>query len=444
MATAAIDRTERTHFLGLDAGGVPVPPLMATKPARQKKSDKGGENRNPSTGELEWPDDIIKTGSLLRDFPNVEATGLKTIRSVVKISSRVGLKRREGKRTIEDDNLDGQELALHTRFLRSYIEKLHTDYMRLTGSVLKMLPMTIHQFKKFMVKLGFQDEFIVKRLFETFDVDHNGSLNFVELLVGLSFFMDREKRYDLDEPPVHDHPVFIEFCTKFFDLDGHERMSKFKLYKVCSTCLGKNDATLFSDVIYEVISGTMSTLTLQQFKKVLKGPKPHTTTLRHILRFLMVLQGLVPGSPGYQETYSKLCDVIADWTMKKAAGRSVSMELLVQQLPGASAQKVADLSAKADAYAEARHGIDAVYASYYVQVFRSVIEKGKEHVQSEHARIAAILTPEKGSQTGGFNLSTKARALLKVETAILEGFHECLGIPINAIMTCKSALVRGP
>ena len=73
----------------------------------------------------------------------------------------------------------------------------------------------------------------------------------VQLLVGLSFFMDREKRYEYTEPPVHDHPVstpprdpstaaqfsqyvqvFIEFCTKFFDLDGHERMSKFKLYKV--------------------------------------------------------------------------------------------------------------------------------------------------------------------------------------------------------------------
>ena len=62
-------------------------------------------------------------------------------------------------------------------------------------------------------------------------------------------------------------------------------MSKFKLYKVCSTCLSKADATLFADVIYEVISGTVATLTLQQFKKCLKAaPK-----LRHIMRLLMVL-----------------------------------------------------------------------------------------------------------------------------------------------------------
>ena len=44
-----------------------------------------------------------------------------------------------------------------------------------------MLPMQLHQFKRFMLNLGFVDEFIVKRMFETFDVDHHEYLNFVEV-----------------------------------------------------------------------------------------------------------------------------------------------------------------------------------------------------------------------------------------------------------------------
>lgn len=425
-----MDRTERVHFVGPDAGYNAGNTVNAEKAPRRKKTGKAGGNRDPNTGELEWPEDIITRGTLLRDFPNVEATGLHTIRSVLKISSRVGLKRREGKRTIEDDDLDPTELSMHTQFLRSFIEKLHREYMTLTGSVLKMLPMQLHQFKRFMLNLGFVDEFIVKRMFETFDVDHHEYLNFVELLVGLSFFMDREKRYEYTEPPVHDHPVFIEFCTKFFDLDGHERMSKFKLYKVCSTCLSKSDATLFADVIYEVISGTVATLTLQQFKKCLKAaPK-----LRHIMRLLMVLQGLIPGTASYQETHSDLKEVISDWTTKKKAGRSVSMELLIREIEGAPKWRVDELSATAEEFQQARRGMDAVYASYYVQVLRSVIEKGNGHVQTEHARIAAFLTP-----TSKFKVSEKARQLIMVETAILEGFHECLGMSIDAVMTQKAA-----
>ena len=117
------------------------------------------------------------------------------------------------------------------------------------------------------------------------------------------------------------------------------------------------------------------------------------------------------------------------------------------------------------------------------QVLRSVIEKGHGHVQTEHARIAAFLTP-----TSKFKVSEKARQLimvsflhrpfrlyilsslfvsprndqtatptecamnvlmrsaafergicLQVETAILEGFHECLGMSIDAVMTQKAA-----
>merc|ERR1712166_532011 len=428
--TTGINRTERCTSVNAK------PAKSSRRKAATASAQKVVGNRNAATGELEWPKDILESGTLLRDFPNVEATGLHTVRSVLKISSRVGLKRQAGKRTIEDDDLDSQAIATHTRFLQSYIEKLHLDYMKITGSTIVMLPMYFHQFTRFLLKLGFRDEFIVKRMFETFDVDHNDQLNFVELLVGLSFFMDREQRVSSDDAPLNDSPVFIEFCTKFFDLDGHERMSKFKLYKVCSTCLSKSEATLFADVIYEVISGTVSTLTLQQFKEILKGAPPvskEAPKLRHILRLLMVLQGCIPGTDGYEDTHCRLREVIDDWTTLKKAGRSVSMELLVRELQGASDVRVAELSEKAEEYQQARRGMDAVYASYYVQVFRAVIGNGKQHVAAEHSRILGTLAIDSSK----FQVSEKARELLMVETAILEGFHECLGMPIDAKMTRK-------
>ena len=110
--------------------------------------------------------------------------------------------------------------------------------------------------------------------------------------------------------------------------------------------------------------GTVATLTLQQFKKCLKAaPK-----LRHIMRLLMVLQGLIPGTASYQETHSDLKEVISDWTTKKKAGRSVSMELLIREIEGAPKWRVDELSATAEEFQQARRGMDAVYASYYVQV----------------------------------------------------------------------------
>ena len=56
----------------------------------------------------------------------------------------------------------------------------------------------------------------------------------VQLVVGLSFFIEPEAKnlYVVEEAPIYDEPAFTEFCTKFFDLDGHERMSKLKLFKV--------------------------------------------------------------------------------------------------------------------------------------------------------------------------------------------------------------------
>ena len=41
--------------------------------------------------------------------------------------------------------------------------------------------MQLHQFRRFLRSFGFRDAFIVKRMFETFDVDHNDCLNFVEV-----------------------------------------------------------------------------------------------------------------------------------------------------------------------------------------------------------------------------------------------------------------------
>ena len=44
------------------------------------------------------------------------------------------------------------------------------------------------------------------------------------------------------------------------------------------------------------------------------------------------------------------------------------MELIIRKIEGAPEWRIAELSTIAEEYQQARHGMDAVFASYYVQV----------------------------------------------------------------------------
>lgn len=389
------------------------------KAAQEKDSDRLS-NRNPVTGQIEWCADILATGTLLSDYQNREATGLRSVRSILKISSRRGLQRRGGSRTMDDDDLDPIAISELTRLPVSYIEQLYSSFIAMIGTA--QHPMKAHHFKKFLYRLGFRDTHIVKRMFESFDVMHNNCLTFEEFVVGLSFFCYPECKWSQQEKDdLHNEVAFSEFCTKFFDLDGHERMSKLKLYKVCSTVLDKASAHVLTASIYEVISGTFATITNQEFLQCLRGNEQ----LRNALHCLMVLQGLRKGTVGHRKMMGWLDDCTGEWVRLTKAGRSFAMEQLVRSVKGASPKKLEEVSAKAEEYQKARSGIQAVHASYYLQVLRGLIEKGETHITKQYSRIMGALYTMQPPIAG------KARELLKVETLILEGFHQALDIKFD-------------
>lgn len=199
-----------------------------------------------------------------------------------------------------------------------------------------------------------------------------------QVVVGLSFFVLPESKWTQRErEPKYNDVAFSEFCTKFFDLDGHERISKFKLFKVsqamvssltvsqvCSTVLDKKEAILITDSLYEVISGTFATITNQEFQQCLD----ENEHLRSALHTLMLLQSLQPGTVGHRKVMGWLKEATHDWVKLTSVGRSYAMEQLVQRVQGATEEELVQLSLTAEDYQRARRGIEAVYASYYLQV----------------------------------------------------------------------------
>merc|ERR1712080_240961 len=106
---------------------------------------------------------------------------MHTIRSILKISSRRGLQRRGGTRTLEDDGFDSRAMGKLTRFPESYIASLHASYINITGNARRS--MQLHHWQKLAKQLGFKDSFIIRRMFETFDVCRKNTITFVEMIV---------------------------------------------------------------------------------------------------------------------------------------------------------------------------------------------------------------------------------------------------------------------
>ena len=115
--------------------------------------------------------------SVLAD--TVSIIGMHTMRSILKISSRQGLQRRGGARTLDDDGFDAKAMGKVTRFPESMLVSFHNRYIDVVGSAKRNMQM--HHWQKFARQTGFRDQFIIKRMFETFDSCRNGLLTFVEV-----------------------------------------------------------------------------------------------------------------------------------------------------------------------------------------------------------------------------------------------------------------------
>ena len=74
--------------------------------------------------------------------------------------------------------------------------------------------MTKGPFTVWMGKIGFTDKNIVKRLFDIFDLDGGGEIDFEECCLGLSYIMPRDNHHI---PLLPSDMKFYEICFKLLD-----------------------------------------------------------------------------------------------------------------------------------------------------------------------------------------------------------------------------------
>lgn len=84
-------------------------------------------------------------------------------------------------------------------------------------------------------------------MFDLFDRDGSGSIDFREFLVGLAILCDRA-----------DPATKLAFCFRMYDLDGDGCISRAELYKIVESCLLQNALVLPADVLSRLVDSTFA------------------------------------------------------------------------------------------------------------------------------------------------------------------------------------------
>merc|ERR1712046_468004 len=101
-----------------------------------------------------------------------------------------------------------------------------------------------------MKKVGFPDMFVVKRLFDVFDTDGGGSIDFEECAKGLSYIMQRDNHHI---PLLQTDMKFYEICFKLFDSNGDDDLSLFEFFQMVQIAghLGPQKALKITKTCFE-------------------------------------------------------------------------------------------------------------------------------------------------------------------------------------------------
>jgi len=107
-----------------------------------------------------------------------------------------------------------------------FSKKKCREFFRLWSNFTKE-DMTKGPFTVWMGKIGFPDKNIVKRLFDIFDLDGGGEIDFEECCLGLSYIMPRDNHHiSLERSDMK----FYEICFKLLDTDCDGEISMFEFF----------------------------------------------------------------------------------------------------------------------------------------------------------------------------------------------------------------------
>jgi len=379
---------------------------------------------DPISGEVMTSKSIMDTSPMFQDEQRDERAPLRTLLSIITAGNRTMSGAGEGER----DEIDTRALAEITGMVESHVTTLLAQYV---GEMKRASrPMKVEQFRRFMRKHHFSDTMIINRLFEVFDVCKAGVITFAELLVGLCFFI-LHKKWET----TRQNPLFLDYAARFLDIDGQEKVSKFKLYTVCASVFGKDFAGDLSDAMWEVLSGTGQSISYSEFQRALC----EMPDMREIVHELMVLQSLDPESEEFAQVEEDIRAATQEWREWKAVGRLHGLDCLVDEFVLASDKKAQEkIAARADEIANVRKGRDGLAASFYVKTLRHLIleKDGSKYVREELKGISDTLASDDTKQQNAFDakgrgeeaedehmLEGDTRLRLEMGVAILEAFR---------------------
>ncbi len=135
-----------------------------------------------------------------------------------------------------------KELMLQTHFGSDEIEALYAHFRSIASSVTDDGVIDRNEFRKAM---GLSQSLFVDRLFQLFDENNNGLINFPEFLTGLSILCIRGT---LEEK--------MSFSFRIYDFDNDHKISNEELTSMLKTSLSENGLSLTPAQIEQIIRGT--------------------------------------------------------------------------------------------------------------------------------------------------------------------------------------------
>lgn len=381
---------------------------------------------------------IIATSPMFNDEQRDERAPLRTVLSIITAGNRTISGAGEG----QGDEIDTRALADITGMVEWHVTTLLAQYV--TEMKRATRSMKLEQFRRFMRKHNFSDSMIINRLFEVFDVCKAGVITFAELLVGLCFFIPHKKWEKCREDPL-----FLDYSTRFFDIDGQEKLSKFKLYTVINATFGKKGkganttkeaaseaafeakriAQELSDAIWEVVSGAGASVSFGDFQRILS----EMAVMRDIIHQIMALQSVEASSSEWITIEEEIMEATREWREWKASGRLFSLDRLTEEFSMTKdKQEQEAIAMQADEIAGTRKGQDGLAASFYVKTLRHIMNERdavkyiRDECKSVQDALAKSANAENEEDRQQFEEDTKLR--LEMNGAILEAFKEAYNI----------------
>jgi len=139
------------------------------------------------------------------------------------------------------------KLSQQTGFSKKKCRELYKQWTTVTKDDMAKGP-----FCAWMAKIGFKDKLIVKRLFDVFDSDGGGSIDYEECAKGLSYIMQRDNHHI---PLRRSDMKFYEICYKLLDSNDDEDLSVFEFFQVVQIAghLGPQKALKITKCLFDIL-----------------------------------------------------------------------------------------------------------------------------------------------------------------------------------------------